>query len=137
MQHLEVGSLILFGSTLRGSFVLNTVLVVGDEGAKYRASDGVDCGPEAFRTCTVEPLAARLTHVQKQNSIFTLYTGPSPARPVNGMFSFVPCHRVNGDFNQFARPTVTHGLGRRATIECHRGSRFQSAPWAATGWPEY
>jgi hypothetical protein len=47
-----------------------------------------------------------LTHVQKQNSIFTLYTGASPAQPVNGMFSFVPCRRVNGDFNQFARPTV-------------------------------
>jgi hypothetical protein len=106
LQRLEAGSLILFGSTLHGAFVIDTVFVVGDAGTKYSASDNVNRGPEAFRECTVKPLATYLAFTQRQNSTFTLYAGASPEHPVNDIFSFSPCLPATDGYIPFARPAI-------------------------------
>jgi len=106
MQRLEAGSLILFGSTLHGSFVLDTLFVVGDDITNYDAEGTLDNVPDAFSECTLKTLAARLAYDGRGDSTLTLYRGASPGQQKNGMFSFSPSTRTDNDYVPFSRPQV-------------------------------
>jgi hypothetical protein len=127
LQKLTEGSMVLFGSTISGEFVSDTVFVVKDScpfsPAKPPETD------ETFRVCTIESL---LTTGDADNP-FTLYRGARYEAPANGMYSFVPCRRADADNVRFTRPSISlpgylnlsplHYLGKsecnlRRTSEC-------------------
>lgn len=105
LQRLDVGSLILFGSTRQNHFVLDTAFVVGERVGEYRPGDGNPFGEDdAFFHSTLDSLTTyddEITH-----STLTLYRGGTPADPVNGMFSFAPCHPHKDAGHRFARPII-------------------------------
>lgn len=108
MQRLTPGSLILFGSTLGGEFVLDTAFVVGRRLATLVPGEPVEVEvDDAFRVATLESLIDRATEDEKREGrTFTLYAGATPSRPVHGMFSFVPCLTHDGEGPRFARPAI-------------------------------
>jgi hypothetical protein len=98
LQKLTPGSMVLFGSTIGGEFIIDTVFVVKDfcpfSPGKPPETD------EAFRVCTVESL---ITTGNAAADPFTLYRGATYEAPVNGMYSFVPCRRANADKARLSR----------------------------------
>jgi hypothetical protein len=103
-QRLARGSLVLFGSTVRSEFVLDTVFVVAE--AQPMALEllpelrGVD---ETFIAVVPEVIYRKL---DDRNSRQRLYSGASPSKPVRGMFSFFPClPREHAPYG-FARPVI-------------------------------
>jgi len=118
LQNLAPGSVILFGSakephSKRARFLLDTVFVVGEERQRYSPADPPHTD-EIFRICTAESLATsgdgnacgNVTSCEATNASFTLYQGATYENPIDGMYSFVPCRRVDrGDF-RFARPEL-------------------------------
>jgi hypothetical protein len=102
LQQLAPGSLILFGSTLDGNFVADTVFVVRDS-QWFRRAQPPDCD-DAFRVCTIQSL---LTDTECSGEAFTLYRGATHDVPVNGMYSFVPCRREDCGQPRFCRPTIS------------------------------
>lgn len=106
LQRLPRGSMILFGSGRGGEFVIDTVFVVGEIVGTYRPLDnphdlGVD---DAFDTCTLQSLGTY--EPEKVAATFTLYRGATVDKPVDGMFSFVPCLLRDDDEPRFPRPAV-------------------------------
>lgn len=102
LQRLASGSIILFGSSVGGEFVLDTVFVVGDVVGTYTPLGGdLDVDP-VFEQCTMESL----TTGDDATSTFTRYRGATPAEAVDGMFSFVPCTRAADSPGRFARPPI-------------------------------
>jgi hypothetical protein len=104
LQYLAPGSIILFGSATGDEFVLDTLFVVRD---CFRFSPGDPPeSDEVFRVCTVESLLTSGT----ANDPLTLYRGATYESPIDGMYSFVPCHRANAECVRFPRPTISPGL---------------------------
>lgn len=102
LQRLDVGSIVLFGSASHGRFLLDTLFVVGDVLGEFTPIDiGVDIDP-IFRLCTVDSLVNDDT----ASASLTLFKGATPARPVDGMFSFVPCMDVTDPRARFGRPAI-------------------------------
>lgn len=102
LRKLARGSLILFGSTLDGNFVADTVFVVRDS-QPFRPAQRPD-GDDAFRVCTIQSL---LTGAECSGDAFILYRGATYGAPVYGMYSFVPCRREDSDVPRFCRPTIS------------------------------
>jgi hypothetical protein len=103
MQRLPRGSLILFGSTVGGRFLLDTVFVVGRAECRWTPNDDPAIGDRAFRESTVRSLAWSDCGVWT----FTLYRGATPDQPVGGLFSWVPCRLRSGDdWPRFQRPEL-------------------------------
>lgn len=96
---LERGSIILFGSTKGKRFVVDTVFVVAD----YREFNPKTCredldgfvSEDYFRIMGFEGL--------NENNLHTCYKGATIHNPVEGMYSFVPCH-ADAQVQPFARP---------------------------------
>ena len=101
LQELTPGSVILFGSKLRGEFVLDTVFVV--EEAECYAPHHPPETDEAFRVCTIESLTTDGSGEYR----FTLYRGATFDKPMKGMYSYVPCRDAARPDARFARPTVS------------------------------
>jgi hypothetical protein len=100
LRKLHPGSVIFFGSTISGKFVLDTVFVVAKSRPfTPRNPPNVD---EAFRVCTIDSLIT----MDAADDNFTLYDAATLEKPLNGMFSFVPCRRANADNYRFARPVL-------------------------------
>lgn len=100
-QQLAPGSMILFGSALRGEFVVDTVFVVG-VGHHLTFENAADLNVnQAFRTATLE-----LLFPKHQDLDFRLYESATSNDPVGGMFSFVPCLPYEDDPEGFARPAI-------------------------------
>jgi hypothetical protein len=103
LRRLARGSLILFGSSIGGSFVLDTAFVVADgldhtrEDHARTAGSRVD---EVFRATTLDPMYA-WDHVEGGR----LYSGATARDPVAGMFSFAPCLPAP-PVTPFARPRI-------------------------------
>src|SRR5436309_566311 len=106
LRYLTRGSVILFGSHLKGSFVLDTVFVVDEYVDHCLATYG-------------PPLARRLSetyenatiHVLYQSEIpdlndHRLYFGATPERAVGRMFSFFPCLPLEQSGAGFPRPKI-------------------------------
>jgi hypothetical protein len=108
LQDLEPGSVILFGSKRQGhrEFILDTVFVVGSTSRSYAPSHPRALEEDPFVTHTVvAPL--RTFGDRSRRWRFTLFTGATPAEPVEGMYSFVPCLPVVEDGpRRFARPRI-------------------------------
>lgn len=104
MRNLDVGSIILFGSTIsakRGGpyFVLDTVFVVGDKQAytvnNYK-KDLAGFIPNHY--AEIMGFNALATKVQ-----LTCYKGATFNDPINGMYSFVPCEPAEVPRSGFSR----------------------------------
>lgn len=105
MQRLTPGSLILFGSSIAGEFVLDTVFVIGERLGSFVPGQRFDLDVDStFRVATIESLAPWAE--DKEDPSFSLYAGARRSRSSRGMFSFVPCLPHDGDGPRFARPTI-------------------------------
>lgn len=100
MQSLEKGSIILFGSRLKGKFVLDTVFVVEDEHEYSPGSMATDLkgfAPDVY------PYIMQMGGHDK----WTCYKGASFQEPFHQMYSFVPCRKCDGSEEQgFDRPVL-------------------------------
>ncbi|MDQ3533452.1 MAG: hypothetical protein M3456_14000 [Actinomycetota bacterium] len=105
MQRLTEGSLILFGSSVDGHFVLDTALVIARKNGSYspRNYDHLDVD-DAFRIATLESLEPAAD--PSVEIPLTLFDGATPDDSVNGMFSFVPALPRDGEPPRFARPHI-------------------------------
>ena len=104
VHSLAPGSVIVFGSVLRHRFVCDTVLVVAEALSHTRSNWRAvveEKVPKEFALTTLEPMYAWRPSNDRR---FTLYLGATPERPIEGMFSFVPC-RAAGK-GRFERPSV-------------------------------
>lgn len=101
LRRLGRGSLILFGSNIQHRFVLDTVLVVAGWIDHARSADLRGITDDAYMRATVEPM-----YGWGEGKPHRLYVGATPANPVNGMFSFVPCRPGSGRDVRFARPAI-------------------------------
>ena len=99
LRSLPIGSLILFGSTIRGEFALDTCLVVKDSS---HMNDGSTDYPEAFSICTIESLESE----NISTAPFKVYKGASPKDTTGGMYSFSPCLPSNTKDGRFKRPII-------------------------------
>jgi hypothetical protein len=120
MQRLTPGSVIVFGSTVHGGFVVDTVFVVASA-QPWSPSDSVRMDlDEVFRYCTVASLATG----RDRHTGFTLYRGATAEDPINGMYSFVPARRADDSDPAFERPILQlPGLINPANKRACRGSR--------------
>ncbi len=103
LRRLARGSVILFGSGCSGGFVLDTVLVVADSVDHAREDyleRAVPRTSEVFRAVTLDPM-----YGWEKTRGGRLYFGATPAEPVGGMFSFVPC-LPGSPPGGFARPPL-------------------------------
>jgi hypothetical protein len=109
LRNLGRGAVVLFGSSLSGAFVLDTVLVVTGyvdhnlHDLNFRTELVGIASPENMRM-TLEPW-----YSSGIETTFRFYVGATPEHPVNGMFSFVPCRPVEGLGDGFARPAIDLG----------------------------
>jgi hypothetical protein len=103
LRRLARGSVILFGSCIDGSFVLDTVFVVAG-GIDHTREDHVRTAgsrvDEVFRATTLDPMYA-WDHVEGGR----LHFGATARDPVAGMFSFAPCLPAP-PATPFARPRI-------------------------------
>jgi hypothetical protein len=102
LRRLAQGSVILFGSSLGGAFVLDTVLVVADATPFVPGLARDLVGDDAYQVCVIEQLVSG-RHVSAE---FVLYGGASPDAQVNATFSFVPCRLADSAEPRFARPEI-------------------------------
>lgn len=104
LPELAPGSIVAFGSKLRGEFVLDTVFVVGEISEDFtRASAGHIRCEDWVRAVVFDPL--RISTIGADEN-FRLYRGRSyqvsPAAP----FSFVPCLPDGAGASGFPRPAL-------------------------------
>jgi hypothetical protein len=129
LRFLEDGSVILFGSHVRGGFALDTVFVVDDH-VDHQVPGDVppDVVPEAYVHTTVLPMYEMdADYCDPQQIGWRLYQGASPSRPRAGMFSFVPARPVADDSPQgFARPEIA--LDRLITPSLRQGQKITALP---------
>lgn len=125
LRNLARGSLILFGSRVRGAFVLDTVFVVAKP-TPYEISQSASLTRSKFLQSVVfEPL--RLDGVRTPRLV--MYEGATYEDPVHGMYSFVPCRP--GALAHFARPRLRlgslldHNLGTGARVKYETQARVQ------------
>jgi hypothetical protein len=101
LRQLGRGSVILFGSHLSGSFVLDTAFVVA-RSFEYRQNDHKSLRlPESYRVVALAPLRDGCG----KGDAFRLYEGATPEDPVGQMFSFFPCLPAECA-EGFPRPTI-------------------------------
>jgi hypothetical protein len=120
MRRLAPGSLILFGSSVEGGFVLDTALVVGDyidyPRGEYDVLADADLPDEywgmgLYTQALIEPTT----------DSFRLYRGATYGERISGMFSFTPCRPIDEHF-RFARPRIS--LDGQITQSLTQGKKF-------------
>ena len=103
MAHLAVGSMILFGSTRKGQFVLDTCFVVGSvvemDPDTYKERARAAGVPEALLIATLAPVMSDRSH-----QFLSLYIGTTHAQCRQGPFSFFPCLPADIGPAPFPRP---------------------------------
>ena len=115
LRYLTRGSVVLFGSCVGGSFVVDTVFVVDDsvdhEVGSYKA---LLCGmvPDPYWDVTLKPRYSNESEKKSwlclpgEGLSWRLYFGATYGDPVDGMFSFVPSMQSGASPNGFARPVI-------------------------------
>jgi len=110
LAKLRRGSVIVFGSARSRQFIIDTVFVVGDEMIDHssqnyeRLLDGRIS--QAYREVTIDSWYSGQPPASQTHR---LYFGATPERPIDGMFSFVPCARLGERPSGFARPRIEMG----------------------------
>ncbi len=106
LRRLGPGSVILFGSCQGHGWVVDTVLVVADEGVEYNAASYERSlrgeVPDPYFHVTLRPTWDNPANRAEE---FRLYRGATFDSPLDGMFSFFPCMPA-GDRVGFPRPAV-------------------------------
>ena len=115
LRYLARGSVVLFGSRVAGSFVVDTVFVVDDwidhDGSSYEALLRGKV-PDAYWDVTLKPRYANESGKKAwfcspgEGLSWRLYFGASYDSPVEGMFSFVPCKPSAEAPGGFPRPSI-------------------------------
>jgi hypothetical protein len=122
LHSLAAGSVIVFGSVLKGRYVCDTVFVVRESFPHNQSTWTTVLEqhvPREFVITTLEPMYMPR---KREEPRYTLHVGATPARPIDGMFSFVPCRPVTG--GSFQRPAVDDLPGLPAGNK--RAIRFNS-----------
>lgn len=111
LLQLDRGSLLIFGSTMHGRFLLDTIFVVAKRRRTYLARDAVTqlatVAPQSFIHAVAQPIQAAVRRPDPgctSNKSYVLYEGATPKERVDGMFSFSPCMPAPG---VFVRPEVS------------------------------
>ena len=106
LRHLAPGSLVLFGSTVAGEFVLDTFLVVGGH-RDYFVPDSadIDC-PQGVQDVVLEPLRRGDPPKGAWRTELRLYEGVSYGSYSEGPYSFVPCQPWEEGSAGFPRPVI-------------------------------
>lgn len=111
LRRLAPWSVILFGSSADGGFILDTAFVVSNEIGLWCVNGYPEVtlemtDPFHHRT-TIEPVAVGIPE-DRRDIIFNLYNGVTFAerQKYGGMFSFVPCRLSKESPTGFARPTI-------------------------------
>lgn len=110
MQKLNIGDIIVFGSSKNKQFICDTVFVIGQKIQFDRNNMNFQIGtmvPKWYYNITLNSL--------NRNQRFTLYIGATYDNPVNGMFSFVPCVSDLSIYRGFIRPNVLTQLNNGKT----------------------
>lgn len=104
LRELAPGSLVVFGSSLGGEFVLDTVFVVGEGVEDFTgASAGEVRCEDWIRAVVFEPLHMNPGSAHER---FRLYWGRSNREAPSGPFSFVPCRPYGVGEYAFPRPVL-------------------------------
>jgi hypothetical protein len=130
LRRLAPGSLVLFGSSLGGSFVLDTVFVVARPGIEYLrgASQHLDV-PPWVRSVVFDPLG---NNKDRRGEPLRLYEGARYDDDPTAPFSFVPCRPFGQGDPAFPRPRIalnSHwmsprlAMGAKAIDASHREVR--------------
>lgn len=128
MCNLPCGSIILFGSCLRGKFVLDTLFVVRDsilyDCAHYVPKARI---PDAYREVVLKPLCLSGRSREEgcapeRGRRYTLYFGATYTEPLDGMFSFFPCMPHAERCEGFKRPVIE--IRDLITPALHQGFRL-------------
>jgi hypothetical protein len=123
LTRLEPGSLILFGSSFKGGFALDTVFVVDSwETVHEVAKSGDSAYSSIYREATLERLGD-IYSAPAPRSALRLYGSRTYQQDPN-LFSYVPCKPLRGYHGQ-GFPRVGFGYGDQG------GWDFSSNP---TGW---
>jgi len=112
LRSLEPGDVILFGSSLGGHFILDTVFVVLSREPYQPRTEGPATAPPSFRTVTHWPLSQRAKSQACAESNdacsageeLAFYRGATPEQRVEGMFSFAPAIIASASRQSFRRP---------------------------------
>jgi hypothetical protein len=104
LRDLEPGSLILFGSSKGGAFVVDTVFVT-DQGTRHNH----DSWPTLLADLpeTYVDVTMRATYAWGPGAELRLYSGSTQHEHPNSMFSFVPCLPAEAGARGFARPSIS------------------------------
>lgn len=102
LAKLLPGSVILFGSGLRGEFRLDTVFVVAGVATRHsrRRPPRLD---DDYGEVVMRPYYSG----HPDDRVHALYAGATMERPVGGMLSFFPCRTLAEAPNGFPRPTIS------------------------------
>lgn len=129
LRELAPGSLVVFGSKHQREFVIDTVLVVGDEAEDFiGASASEVAGDDWVRSVVFDPLGMSPKAAHQQ---FRLYRGRTYAKAPPGPFSFVPCRPYSDADAGFPRPALRLP-GGRINANLTRGAKATSASAAET-----
>ena len=136
LAHLRPGSIVLFGSRVNKLFAIDTVFVVGDFRDYYDQRGGLKFDPSLEQYADIVGVGLKSSGGRngsgcgnnsgcgntsgcgRKNSQMRLYYGASPEIPVEGMYSFVPCKRMSGNAQGWARPTLTRDEMRNIYASC-------------------
>lgn len=136
LRNLERGDIILFGSSLGGNFVLDTVFVVATP-EPYRPGSRVPAtAPPSFRAVTNWPLSHGTTGQAcaepdtgcATTEELTFYRGATPDQSVDGMFSFAPAIIPSDARESFTRPSLTATGPLKDCISPGLRQRFRAEP---------
>ena len=108
LRSLDKGSIILFGSTESTKlgehyFVLDTVFVVNDFRVYTPATYKHDL--HGFIPSDYDQMMG-FNHWINPTQQFVCYKGATYNKPINGMYSYVPCKRCNGTVKGFPRVRI-------------------------------
>ena len=108
LRFLDRGSVILFGSCLAGSFILDTVFVV-DKWIEFDRENAASVlngkVSKTYWDTVIEPLLISKKGICSGGDEFRLYYGATYENSIRGMFSFSPC-LLAGNIRGFARPAI-------------------------------
>lgn len=131
LRHLDVGSIILFGSTISSKhggpyFALDTVFVVGEKRTYTAQTAQTDLA--GFIPRYYDEIMGFNTWGTKTE--FTCYKGATFNNPVNGMYSFVPCKTAERGSCGFQRAKLT--ASDFASVSIPDLSRYKKNPYVIT-----
>lgn len=101
MQRLDRGSVLLFGGSKDGAFLLDTVIVIA-KATPWSVHATQEVADPTLRRVTCDSVAT----VPGITADFTLYDGATAQERVDGMFSFTPCLPFDDGGLGFAKPAI-------------------------------